>query len=743
MIPFLLRFPLIILAFSIFPLATRAVDSLNINPPFSPEHLRLIWTSDPATTATISWSTSKQNDDTVVRVRIRSSNLNYSIITPTHGRFASEKIELHYHHAKLVGLEPGTDYEFQITQKGVPSKTFFFTTASKIDRSFSLLHGGDSRSDHTARRKMNLTIADLVKKSFGDKELSNDIVALAHGGDYVASGTSLDQWSKWMDDHELTTGQDGRMLPVIPARGNHDKSELFNQVFGFKEKDENYYALNLNPTVRFVTLNTEISTAGNQATWLKRELKKSRPSHRWLLAQYHRPAYPAVKTPGTALQSWVPTFEKYNMDLICEADGHNIKRTLPIRGNVMDPTGVVYIGEGGLGVAQRTPKVDRWYLQPPGMSDAASHVFVLTFEADQLKGKCIRLDQSLADEFKLTPRKIEKAQAFIVTGDPQYLAENSNKPSKLDPYSEQANTRFIKLIKDLPGKSIPKKHGGGTVSDNLRGVLVTGDLIDSADKSGGNYPFMQKFEWNRYKSDYGLTGKDGKLSIPVYEVHGNHDGPQGDTFIVKDIIERNRSRPGISNLSKNGLHYSWDWGPLHLVNLGMFVGEGTNRRNQFHYAPMGSLEFLISDLKEKVGQSGRPVVLSFHLHPNGPAFDWPPQDLKLFWDTIKDYNVIGMFHGHTHGSPPSRIQWNQEGFGTAVNGGIDIFNPDDSGAAKTNPSDAKNPLGVSHGFLYVELIDRPGTKRDEFIIRSQFTNDNWKTSEWGEHWRKFISIPEG
>lgn len=743
MIPLLFRFLIILLTICTLPLAASASDAANDAAPFAPKHLHLTWTSDPATAATISWSTSKQTDNTGVRVRVKDSNMDYLITTVTHGRFTSDKTELYYHHSNLAGLESDTAYEFQITQKGETSKTYYFVTASGIDRSFSLLHGGDSRSDHVARRKMNLTIADLVQTSFEDKELSNDIIALAHGGDYVASGADLDQWSKWMDDHELTIGRDGRMLPVIPARGNHDKSELFNQVFGFKEKDNNYYALNLNPTVRFITLNTEISTAGNQATWLKRELKNSRPSHRWLLAQYHRPAYPAVKTPGTALQSWVPTFEKYNVDLVCEADGHNIKRTLPIRGNVMDPTGVVYIGEGGLGVAQRTPKVDRWYLQPPGMSDSASHVFVLTFEASHLKGKCIRLDQTLADEFNLRPRKIEKTQAFIVSGDPQYLAKESKDPSQLDPYSEQANTRFIELIKNFSGQSIPKDVGGGTVSNNLRGVLVTGDLIDSADKSGQNYPAMQKFEWNRYKSDYGLTGKDGKLPIPVYEVHGNHDGPQGDTFIVKDIIERNQSRPGISNLSENGLHYSWDWGPLHLVNLGMFVGEGTKRRDQFHYAPMGSLEFLLRDLNEKVGDSGRPVVLSFHLHPSGPAYDWPPQDLKLFWDTIKDFNIIGLFHGHTHGSPPSRIQWNRESFGTTVKDGIDIFNPDDSGAAKTNPNDTENPLGLRHGFLYIELIDRPGTKRDEFIVRSKFTKDNWKTHEWGKLWKKFITIPEG
>lgn len=742
MLPFLSRFVLLTIIFCLVSVGYAFADSADKQNPYVPKHLRVSWTADPATSATISWSSLKPTNQSFVKYRVKNSNEKFSITPATQGRFLSEKDELHYHHGYIADLAPDTMYEIQITDDERTSAAYFFMTASGIDRSFSLLHGGDSRSDQTTRQKMNLMIAGLVKASFEDNDLGNDILALAHGGDYVADGSNLSQWSKWMDDHELTIGADGRMLPVIPARGNHDKSEIFNQVFGFKEKHKNYYALNLNPTVRFVTLNTEISTAGDQAKWLNRELKTSRPKNRWVLSQYHRPAYPAVKAPGTALQSWVPVFEKYNVDLVCEADGHNIKRTIPIRGNVQDPAGVVYIGEGGLGVAQRTPKVDRWYLQPPGMSDSASHVFVLSFEADSLKGKCIRLDQTVADEFTLKPRKIEKKQAFVVTGDPQYLAEKSANPERLDPYSEEANSRFIEIIKNLPGQTIPKKNGGGQVSSNLLGILVAGDLIDSADKSGGNYPAMQKFEWQRYQKDYGLTGKDGGIPFPVYEVHGNHDGPQGDTFIVKDIVKRNRSRPGITNLSKNGLHYSWDWGPLHLVNLGMFVGEGTTRRNQFHYAPMGSLEFLISDLKEKVGDSGRPVILSFHLHPNGPAYDWPPKDLQLFWDSIQNYNVIGLFHGHTHGSPPSKIQWNESGFGPSVENGIDVFNPDDSGAAKTNPKDATKPLGQHHGFLYIEIIDRPGTKRDEMIVRSRYTKDNWANHQWGTTWTKKISIPK-
>ncbi len=706
-----------------------------------PIHCRVIWTTDPATSALVSWSTTQPAPRHTIRYWKKGSPDDCVIIKPTSGRFTGQTPELYFHHARLSNLEPDTTYEFQIGSDGQFSKEMYFVTAPRVDRPFSILHGGDSRSDHVTRRRVNQMMSDLVTESYANGTTSDDIIAFAHGGDYVATGKNLEQWNEWLSDHELTQGPDGRQLPIIPARGNHDTGELFNQVFGFPAGDKNYFAIDLGPVVRFVTLNTEISTAGEQAKWLAKELGGSRPVNRWLLAQYHRPAFPAVKTPGAALQSWVPMFEKFNVDLVCEADGHNIKRTVPIRGNVRDESGVIYIGEGGLGVAQRTPKKNRWYLQPPGMSDSASHVFVLNFGQDQLSGRCVRLDRTLADEFQIPSRKIETAQAFLVTGDPQYLAENVAKPSKLDPYSAEANSRFLDILKKLPGESIPAAAVGGSVSKKIKGVLVTGDLIDSADKNGGNYPAMQRFEWERYKTDYGLTGKDGGLPYPVYELHGNHDGPQGDTFIVEDIVKRNATRPGVVNKSANGLHYSWDWGPLHLVSLGIFVGEGQEKREQFHYAPRGSLEFLAADLESQVGDSGRPVILAFHLHPNGPEYDWPPEDLQQFWNALKKYNVIAMFHGHTHGSPPSRMQWLGDQFGSELAEGIDFFNPDDSAAAKTNPQDAANPIGLAHGFLYVEMLDRPGQANDELIVRSVLTKDNWATRSWGKTWRKAIQIP--
>ena len=392
----------------IFSLLFMSAATANADAPLvgtQPAQWRLIWTDDPSTSATISWSTKEKGDSHTLQYNVKGKEDPKSTTLAESGRYTGGELELYYHHARLTDLKPSTAYEVRMISDDDMSPVFYFVTAPATDRGFSILHGGDSRSDRKARRRVNEMISGLFDKSYKNEDSADDILALAHGGDYVVSGRKMELWSAWMSDHELTTGADGRLLPIIPARGNHDAGKPFNEVFGFPDGDQNYYSIDIGPQVRFITLNTEISTSGDQAKWLAKELPDARSTHRWLLAQYHRPVYPAVKKPSNGLKSWVPLFEKFNVDLVCEADGHVIKRTVPIRNGKFDNSGVVYIGEGGMGVPQRTPKTDRWFVNAPGMADRGDHIFVLTFGAKTLEGKCNLENGNIRDQFTLKARE--------------------------------------------------------------------------------------------------------------------------------------------------------------------------------------------------------------------------------------------------------------------------------------------------------------------------------------------------
>ena len=367
-----------------------------------PSQWRVIWTKDPATSATVSWTTATKGKSHQVSIGVHASGNNApntSRVIKSHrdGPYSGADGE-HYHHAKLTGLKPSTTYRFVITSDGESSPPMHFTTAPSDDREFHLLFGGDSRSGHFARAQVNLLMAALAEED-------EDLIAFAHGGDYISSGKSWSQWSRWLSQHELTVPASGKVLPIIPTRGNHDGGPLYDEIFDSPgSSGKNYFSTKLSPKVALITLNSEISAGGSQRAWLGKTLQGLRPEVRWLLAEYHRPAWPAVKKPGSPKKFWVPLFEQFNVDLVVESDGHVIKRTVPIRNEKQDPTGIVYVGEGGLGVSQRRPHRDRWYLKAPGMAGAGHHVMRVSFGKKQLDYEAILLDRKVADRTQLRPR---------------------------------------------------------------------------------------------------------------------------------------------------------------------------------------------------------------------------------------------------------------------------------------------------------------------------------------------------
>lgn len=368
-------------------------------------HCRLIWKSHPSTQATVSWSTRFAGPQHEVRFRERHSDHDFSVVACHHnarfGRSAKDD-PTYFHHALMTALTPDTEYEIIVcstTSAGERhrSQPYYFRTAPRDSQPVSILFGGDSRSNRPRRQQMNRFIAKLSEQSETKTDASAQLIALAHVGDYVKNGLDFEQWHAWLSDHEITTNSAGRLLPLIPTRGNHDRGLLYGEVFDFDVNDDNYFVTQLSPLAALITLNTEASMAGDQAKWLRCQLATMRPAHRWLLAQYHRPAYPAVGFPSGALSQWVPHFDKFNLDLACEGDGHVIKRTLPIRENRYDESGVVYIGEGGLAVGQRQPKLDRWYLQPPGSAGRGHHIQRITFHPDRLTYECLLVDGQVID----------------------------------------------------------------------------------------------------------------------------------------------------------------------------------------------------------------------------------------------------------------------------------------------------------------------------------------------------------
>jgi cytolysin (calcineurin-like family phosphatase) len=306
--------------------------------------------------------------------------------------------------------------------------------------------------------------------------------------------------------------------------------------------------------------------------------------------------------------------------------------------------------------------------------------------------------------------------SFFVVSDTHYLA-NREQPDQIDAVSADICGRLVETLNQLPGTEIPAEAGGGRI-EIPRGVIHAGDLIDTGDKQGGVTGEMQKTEWAAFVADYGLTGKDGRLRWPIYEVHGNHDSPHGRGLAIEKIIERNQGRPGVSHRSTNGLHYSWDWGHVHFVNLGLIVGGDPAITRKRRYAALDSLEFLLTDLREKVGDSGRPVIITHHvdiarytnecdLQVPADTKEWDPCDVQAFHRAINGFHVLAIFYGHTH----ARNVFRWDGRSAKAESGISVFNTDN----------ASHFGGDAQAFFYVEVNDRLA------VVREYQTKDRWRS----------------
>ncbi|QDU83795.1 Calcineurin-like phosphoesterase [Planctomycetes bacterium Pla163] len=410
-----------------------------------PAHWRVVWHTDPRTAASVSWST--RDAGTVHRVHLRAlpaderltgpatDPTSYASVhdaavsgpfTPSAGDGESDGPLGSYHHVRLTELVPGTRYAFLIESDGQFSPPLEFRTAPASGADLAFVYGGDSRTGWRDRCRVNLMIAELATRH-------PDLLCFVHGGDFVERGSASAQWLRWLSHHELTTTADGRVLPIVPARGNHDWGPGYAEVFDSPgrtgtESGGAWFRTDLGAGVCVLNLDTNVPALGDQLEWLESELPLARRDARWLLLNYHRPLFPAVKSPAAMAPYWAPLFERNDVDLVFESDGHCIKRTLPIRDGAVDPTGVTYVGEGGLGVPQRKPNPSHWYFADGAFTGRGHHVTLVTASAESLHVETHVLRES--------DHTLEGAMTLIERGAQwSYLAGS-------DPEADWASTDF-------------------------------------------------------------------------------------------------------------------------------------------------------------------------------------------------------------------------------------------------------------------------------------------------------------
>ena len=320
------------------------------------EHYRLIWDNDPSSTATVAWKQISGANGTVYygTEDFGRAYTNYPSQKTVDSTGAYRGGEINTCFARLSGLQPDTAYYFVVKDDAGVSPRYWFLTAPDSPKPFTFIAGGDSRSNHTPRRKANRMVAKLRP------------LFVVFTGDMI-NIDDASSWNTWFEHWQETISSDGRMYPLIPHRGNHENGGNNNFFQLFDTTAENYYAFSVGGNLlRFYVLNSETTEGGDQATWLGSDLTTNAASHTHLAAGYHKPMRPhnSAKSEGNnEYDAWAQLFYYHGMDLVFEADSHTVKRTWPIKpftgaGSdedfIRDDTnGTVFTGEGCWGAPLR------------------------------------------------------------------------------------------------------------------------------------------------------------------------------------------------------------------------------------------------------------------------------------------------------------------------------------------------------------------------------------------------------
>lgn len=364
--------------------AAPAAQALN-------DRYRCIIRDDPATTMTIGWNQISGREPVVYY-----GTTDFGVdVTKYPSKISPQRIVhakgMHNHFARLSNLRPGTVYYFVIQDsEGVSRRYSFKTIPDDHNTRLSILAGGDSRNYKAARINANKMVA----------RLRPDFVLF--GGDMTGGDTDR-EWVEWMGDWQAIIAADGRIAGVIPARGNHERSnQSIYDMFDTRTPDIYYAQTFARGLMRVYTLNSMMPSSGEQRDWLEQDLINHQDAA-WRIAQYHHPMRPHSTRKGEheyLRRMWGNIFFKYRMRLAVECDTHIAKVTKAIKssnepgadeGFIEDPNGTYFIGEGGWGAPQRESDDPKRWTIGLGSFNHLNWIFV---DLNKIEMRVVRTDNA-------------------------------------------------------------------------------------------------------------------------------------------------------------------------------------------------------------------------------------------------------------------------------------------------------------------------------------------------------------
>jgi len=383
-----------------------------------PSKIRAVLNGSPSTSITIVFDTSYSGTYTVETNPKLYYGTGYTAVngytsasaTPTSVNTSSQ---MRNNIVRLENLNPGTKYYFKIKDsKGSTDVYHFVTISDQSNDRLSLIAGGDSRNNRSVRVNANKVVAKLKPH------------AVLFDGDMTDQGTPS-QWKNWFEDWQYTVDNTKRIIPIMPARGNHESNDNFLiDLFGTPANV--YYSNTLGGNlVKIYTLNSEktINAFGSQTTWLLNELDSSGDDPIYNFAQYHKPMRPHItsKAEGVAQYAyWSNIFYSYASKVTYPVapctGGYNCEEGFKRD----DVNGTIYVGEGCWGAPLRVDNDAKTWTRNSGMYNQFKLIFV---GLDGIEIRTVLVDnETQVGEVNINNRfSLPANQNIWTTGDVTYL----------------------------------------------------------------------------------------------------------------------------------------------------------------------------------------------------------------------------------------------------------------------------------------------------------------------------------
>lgn len=372
----------------------------------APQALYLTLPDNPSTEMSVHWIEKNQKEN--------FSSLFYQKKGETHWKKISFNSEVYLGASYFIKrclishLDPETTYTFRLEGDDISYQ--FSTLPEKLKAPLRFALGGDLMESLSLFRRMNQIVAG---KNPDFMILGGDIAYAAGAGLTRGKHGSVSKWVSFFKEWQKTmVTQEGRMIPMIAAIGNHDvtstdrkekgKNALFFKFFPSNE-NRSYKTLEIADVLSLFLLDSGhlFPIDSKQTQWLERTFQENNSSI-WKVPVYHIGAYPSTYTknqnvPNLIKKNWLPLFEKFGVKVAFENHNHAFKRTYPLLDDKIDPKGIVYLGDGGYGAPPRKIQFKKYLEQ----SRALSSFSFVTVDSRVLKVESFNIKNEVIDTWQI------------------------------------------------------------------------------------------------------------------------------------------------------------------------------------------------------------------------------------------------------------------------------------------------------------------------------------------------------